>query len=81
MTKAEIIAAGLTHNQRALLDDLVGCPGLFAGQYVVDGVALEYLPDELVERTYEGAAGFMGLAKANPSELGLSVSRILTGDQ
>jgi hypothetical protein len=41
-----------------------GCPGLFAGQY--DG--LEDLPSMYVERRYQGAAGFLGLAKAYPTD-------------
>ena len=68
----------LTPSQFGLLDDLCGCPGLFAGQYEFDGAALEHLPAEYVARTYEGVAGFMGLAKAEPSPLGLALHAHLT---
>ena len=54
--------------QRAALADLCGCPGLFAGQYE----DLDLLPPEFVERTYEGAAGFMGLAKAWPTSAAIA---------
>lgn len=74
----EAIAAGLTEAQRALLDDLCGCPGLFAGQYVHDGAGIEHLPGNLWTQTYSGGAGFMGLGKACPTEEGLAVHRILT---
>jgi hypothetical protein len=51
----------------AVLGDLCGCPGLFAGQYE----DLDLLPDDYVTRLYEGGAGFMGLAKAYPTEKAL----------
>jgi hypothetical protein len=47
----------------AVLEDLISCPVLFAGQYE----DIDLLEPELVERTYEGGAGFMGLAKAYPT--------------
>jgi hypothetical protein len=49
--------------QLAALKDLIGCPGLFAGQYE----DIDLLEPEWIERRYEGGAGFMGLAKAYPT--------------
>ncbi|MFS0736963.1 hypothetical protein ABC347_07925 [Sphingomonas sp. 1P06PA] len=60
----------------AALADLCGCPGLFAGQYE----DLDLVPAEYVERRYDGAAGFMGLAKAYPTSAGLAALTECHGD-
>ena len=62
------MARYLEERQRDVLEDLVRCPGLFAGQYE----DLDLLPDEYVERRYKGAAGFMGLATAWPTDAALA---------
>ena len=54
----------LEERRAAALEDLCDCPGLHAGMYE----DLDLLPGEYVERRYEGASGFMGLAKAYPTE-------------
>lgn len=48
----------------AALADLCGCPGLFVGQYE----DIDLLPSEWIERRYEGGAGFIGMAKAYPTD-------------
>lgn len=58
------MSAPLTYRQERALVDLCDCPGLFAGQYE----GLDDLPSMYVERRYQGAAGFMGLAKAYPTQ-------------
>ena len=72
MTPKEI-AAKLTPAQRGLLDDVCRLPGLFAGLHEYDGAPIERLPMALWRRSYEGASGFLGLAKAYPTELGFLV--------
>ena len=59
----------LDYRAEAALIDLCECPGLFAGQYP----DLDQLPDGYVQRSYAGAAGFMGLAKAYPTDAALRV--------
>jgi hypothetical protein len=54
----------LDYREERALIDLCECPGLFAGQYS----DLDLLPAGYVERVYRGAGGFMGLAKAYPSD-------------
>lgn len=61
--------SALTDRQLATLEDLIGCPGLFAGQYD----ALDEVARMFVERRYIGAAGFIGLAKAYPTEAARSL--------
>lgn len=76
MSEPAEIARGLSEAQREALADVCGCPGLFAGQYP----GLETLPPGLVVRNYVGAAGFMGLAKTYPSDLGFDVHEVLENE-
>lgn len=69
MTTAREVAKGLSRREWDALEDLCACPGLFAGQYD----DLDRLPEGLVLRRYEGASGFLGLAKAWPTDLALSI--------
>lgn len=59
----------LEERRAAALEDLCRCPGLFAGQYE----DIDLLPDGWVIRQYVGAAGFLGLAKAYPTDAALKV--------
>lgn len=78
MSDHETIAERLTVSQRALLEDICRCPGLFAGQYVHDGAGIEHLPRDLWQNTYPGTVyAMLGLGKAYPSDLGIAVNAAL----
>jgi len=74
MTNINAILDELSVRARSDLNTIARCPGLHTGSYATGDLLVSL---GLVETSYEGAAGFLGLSVAKLSPLGRLVLNVI----